>query len=151
LAALRWAWNRRRIGAAALAGLPLALSALAGSMTFFQYTLIAVAALGMYLVACSWRASGQREASRAATQVALALGCGLLIAAVQLLPTCELAQMSTRAGGATYEFASSRPFPLSHVLMLFAPDVFGAPIGAVQYWGAEWYHEKQIYLGVAPL
>ena len=151
LAALHWAWNRRSIKATALAGLPLALSALAGSMTFFQYTLIAVAALGLCLVARSWRASGWREALRAAMQVALALGCGLLIAAVQLLPTWELARVSARAGGATYEFASSRPFPLTHLLMLFAPDVFGAPIGAVKYWGAEWYHEMQIYLGVAPL
>jgi hypothetical protein len=151
MAALHWAWNRKRIGRAALAGLPIALSGLAGSTPFFQFTLIAVAALGLYLVARSWLASGRREAMRAAAQLALAVGCGLLIGAAQLLPAFELARAATRASEATYEFASGRPLPLTHLLMLFAPDIFGAPTGPVKYWGAEWYHEMQVYLGVAPL
>jgi hypothetical protein len=120
-------------------------------MTFFQYTLIAITTLGLYLVAQSWRQGGRREAFRAAAQVALALGCGLLIAAAQLLPTFELARASTRAGDTSYEFASGLPLPISHLLMLFMPDAFGAPVGQVEYWGAEFYHELQIYLGVAPL
>jgi hypothetical protein len=151
MVALHAAWQQRRLGRAAAASLPVALSALAGSMTFFQYTLVAVAALGTYLVAQSWRQGGRREAVRAAAQVALALGCGLLIAAAQLLPTFELARASTRAGDASYEFASGLPLPISHLLMLFMPDAFGAPAGPVEYWGAEFYHELQVYLGIAPL
>ena len=151
MAALHAAWQRRRLGWAAAAGLPIALSALAGSMTFFQYTLIAITTLGLYLVAQSWRQGGRREALRAMAQLALALGCGLLIAAAQLLPTFELTRASTRAGDASYEFASGLPLPISHLLMLFMPDAFGAPVGQVEYWGAEFYHELQIYLGVAPL
>jgi len=151
MAALHWAWTRRRIAWAALAGPPIALSALAGSTPFFQFTLIAVVALGLYLVAQSWRASGRREAMRAAAQLALAVGCGLGLGAVQLLPMFELARAATRAGEATYEFASGRPLPFTHLLMLFAPDLFGAPTGSVKYWGAEWYHEMQVYLGIAPL
>ena len=151
MAALRWAWSRRRVGWAALAGLPIALGGLTGSPAFYQYTLVAVAALGLYLIVRSWRARGRREALRATALVALALACGLLIAAVQLLPTLELTQASTRAGSETYEFASDRPFPITHLLMLLAPDIFGPPVGSGKYWGADWYHELQIYLGVAPL
>jgi hypothetical protein len=151
MAALRWAWSGRRVGWAALAGLPIALGGLTGSPAFYQYTLVAVAALGLYLIARSWRESGRREALRATALVALALACGLLIAAVQLLPTLELTQASTRAGSETYEFASDRPFPITHLLMLLAPDIFGPPVGSGKYWGADWYHELQIYLGIAPL
>ena len=151
LAALHWAWLGQSFRRAALASLPIALSALAGSMTFFQYTLIAVAAMGVYLVIVSWRAYGWREATNTALQVGLALGCGLLVASVQLLPTFELARWSTRAGDVTYEFASELPLPLSHLLMLIAPDIFGAPNSPVKYWGAQFYHEIQMYVGIAPL
>ncbi len=152
MAALHQAWLRRSIGLAALAGLPIALSGLAGSIPFFQFTLIAVAAMGLYLVFQSWRTKGWRDAVRALAQLALALGCGAAVAAVQLAPTFELAQISARAGEATtYEFASGRPLPLTHLLMLLLPDVFGAPASSVKYWGAEWYHELQAYVGVTPL
>jgi len=151
LAALHWAWRTRSFRRAALAGLPIALSALAGSMTFFQYALIALGAMGLYMVISSWRDGGRREATHAAGQVVLALSCGVLIAAVQLLPTLELSRWSTRAGNATYEFASSLPLPTTHLLMLVAPDIFGAPVGPVKYWGADFYHEIQMYVGILPL
>jgi hypothetical protein len=35
--------------------------------------------------------------------------------------------------------------------MLVAPDVFGAPNSPVKYWGAQWYHEIQMYIGILPL
>jgi hypothetical protein len=151
MAALYWAWQQERVGRAALAGLPIALSGLAGAIPFFQFTLIGVTAFGLYLVGRSWRASGRRAAARAAAQLASALSCGLLVGAVQLLPTFELSRLATRAGETTYEFASGRPLPITHWIMLVAPDVFGAPVGQVKYWGAEFYHELQIYLGIAPL
>jgi hypothetical protein len=151
LAALQRAWRGRSFRRAALAGLPIALSALAGSMTFFQYTLIAIGAMGAYLISLSWRDHGRREAAYAAGQVALALICGLFIAAVQLLPTFELARWSSRAADVTYAFASDLPLPLSHLLMLAAPDIFGAPNSPVKYWGAPWYHEIQMYVGILPL
>lgn len=151
MAALHWAWLRERVGLAALAGLPIALSGLAGAIPFFQFTLIAVTALGLTLVGRSWRAGDKRAAARAAAQLALALSCGLLVAAAQLLPTFELSRLATRADEATYEFASGRPLPITHLIMLVAPDVFGAPVGEVKYWGAEFYHELQLYLGIAPL
>jgi hypothetical protein len=151
LAALQWAWRGRSFRRAALAGLPIGLSALAGSMTFFQYTLIAIGAMGVYLVVTSWRDEDGREAARVAGQVALALTCGLLIAAVQLLPTFELARWSSRAAGVSYGFASDLPLPLSHLLMLVTPDIFGAPNSPVEYWGAQLYHEIQMYVGIAPL
>ena len=151
MAALHWAWQRERISLAAWAGLPIAFGGLAGAIPFFQFTLIGVTALGLYLVGRSWRARGKHAAARAAVQLAFALGCGLLVSAAQLLPTFELSRLATRANEATYEFASGRPLPITHLLMLVTPDVFGAPVGAVKYWGAEFYHELQLYLGVVPL
>ncbi len=151
MAGLHWAWQQERMGLAALAGLPIALGGLAGAIPFFQFTLIGVTTLGLYLVGRSWRVSGRRAAARAVAQLALALSCGLLVGAAQLLPTFELSRLATRAGETTYEFASGRPLPITHWVMLVAPDVFGAPVGQVKYWGAEFYHELQIYLGIAPL
>ncbi|MCL4459321.1 MAG: YfhO family protein [Chloroflexi bacterium] len=64
--------------------------------------------------------------------VSLLLGFGL--AAVQLWPTYELANLSIRAGGLTYKEAVSFSLPPWLILKSLLPPVFDAPIFS-EYWG----------------
>lgn len=74
------------------------------------------------------------------------------LAAVQLLPSLELAQFSTtRAGGATYEFATSSSLAFRHLLIFFSPTFFGTSIDETFWGGEEGYCEVCGYLGILPL
>jgi hypothetical protein len=75
---------------------------------------------------------------------------GLGVAAVQLLPTAELALLSQRQSGAEYEFAMTYSFWPWRLITLFAPDFFGNPARG-DYWGYATYWEDCGYIGVLPL
>ncbi|MEJ2754107.1 MAG: hypothetical protein P8169_15740, partial [Chloroflexota bacterium] len=65
--------------------------------------------------------------------IILGLAAGL-ISAVQLLPTAQMALLSTRAASADYEFASQLSLPLWSLPTLLIPNLYGSPVGAVYYW-----------------
>ncbi len=90
------------------------------------------------------------SAARAWLLLALAVLVGLGVAAVQLLPTAELALLSQRQSGAEYEFAMTYSFWPWRLITLFAPDFFGNPARG-DYWGYANYWEDCGYLGVLPL
>lgn len=75
---------------------------------------------------------------------------GLGLAAVQLLPTWELMQLSQRAGGPDYTFAMTYSFWPWRLLTLWAPNFFGQPATG-DYWGYGAYWEDDGYIGVLPL
>ncbi|MFB0538129.1 MAG: YfhO family protein, partial [Anaerolineae bacterium] len=91
-----------------------------------------------------------RLAMRAWLLLALAMLVGLGVAAVQLLPTAELALLSQRQSGAEYEFAMTYSFWPWRLFTLFAPDFFGNPAKG-DYWGYANYWEDCGYVGVLPL
>ena len=90
------------------------------------------------------------SAVRAWLWLALAVLVGLGVAAVQLLPTAELALLSQRQSGAEYEFAMTYSFWPWRLLTLFAPDFFGNPARG-DYWGYATYWEDCGYIGLLPL
>jgi hypothetical protein len=108
----------------------------------------------LWLAAQAWYRAGWPAAGRVLGQlVGLGLTAGLL-AAVQLLPTLEMARRSSRVSGATYEFASGLAMPFWNLLALLLPDLYGAPLGDVFYWAAapiNAYWEFAVYAGVLPL
>jgi hypothetical protein len=77
-----------------------------------------------------------------------ALGAGL--AAVQLLPTAELAIQSQRLAGMDYDLATTYSLWPWRLITLAAPDFFGNP-GQGDYWGYATYWEDIGYVGVLPL
>jgi len=90
------------------------------------------------------------SAARGWLLLALAVLVGLGVAAVQLLPTAELALLSQRQSGAEYEFAMTYSFWPWRLITLFAPDFFGNPARG-DYWGYANYWEDCGYIGVLPL
>jgi hypothetical protein len=96
------------------------------------------------------RSSVLRLTMRAWMLLALAVLVGLGVAAVQLLPTAELALLSQRQSGAEYEFAMTYSLWPWRLITLFAPDFFGNPAGG-DYWGYANYWEDCGYVGVLPL
>ena len=81
--------------------------------------------------------------------VALVVGLGIGLAAVQLLPLYQLGERSMRAGGVSYEFSTSYSVPPIQLLQLVLPYLF-RPDDA-SYWGLWPAAETTVYVGVAPL
>ncbi|MFN2225923.1 MAG: YfhO family protein [Anaerolineae bacterium] len=76
---------------------------------------------------------------------------GAALAAIQLLPTAELAAQSQRAGGlADLQFAFELSFWPWRLVSLLVPDFFGNPARG-GYWAYGTYWEETAYLGVLPL
>ncbi len=149
---------------ALLLGLAIGLQLLAGHAQLWYYGLWAVAA---YVIARGWQLCKMQQGTREtygrsrvlclASSVAgvcllwaLAVLVGLGVAAVQLLPTAELALLSQRQSGAEYEFAMTYSFWPWRLITLFAPDFFGNPARG-DYWGYANYWEDCGYVGVLPL
>jgi hypothetical protein len=86
------------------------------------------------------------------TLTALAIALGTALAAIQLLPTAELALHSQRAGTVLTDeqFAFELSFWPPRLLSLAAPDLFGHPARG-GYWGYGTYWEEAAYVGVLPL
>jgi hypothetical protein len=95
-----------------------------------------------------------RPAVVLAAKAVMIVGLGLAVAAIQLLPTAELAGLSQRAQ-ITYEKSTEGSLAWSQLLTLFVPKLFGsAGAAGSTYWGpgTYWYFwETCIYIGILPL
>jgi hypothetical protein len=69
-----------------------------------------------------------------------------LIGAVQILPTYELVNLSQRAGGVSFEYASQFPFDPGSLVKLIYPGYLGE-IGDATYRGSGIYWEDYGYVG----
>ena len=136
---------------AVLGGLPLGLSILAGNPASFGYLALGLAA---YVAFSAWERWREERSVGAIGLPAAWLGTmllvGLALAAVQLLPTAELALRSTREAVASYKFAARFSWPPGYLLTLLVPSFFGEPV-RTGYWGDGIYDEVILYVGVLPL
>lgn len=125
---LRWA---------GLGGLLLGLQLLAGHPQQSYMTLLVLGWLGL------WRAwpTGLRGISRAAGLVGAVGLLGFALAAVQLLPTAELARASPRASGLSYQEALAGALPPWLVARALLPS-YANDLGSTELLG---------YVGVLPL
>jgi hypothetical protein len=107
----------------------VAMAILAGQPQVPYYTFVTA---GLYALAHAdqwWRRRGR--------VVTLVVGgvVGLLLAAVQLLPTAALLTVTTRSGGVTAESARQYALPWENVLTAIYPHLFGTPgAGYVGRW-----------------
>lgn len=148
LLAYRRAFLERSPRWAAAAGFLVGLMALAGhALTIVQigYLLLAITALA------AWRAGrgGRREGVLIALLglTPLVLGAGL--AAVQLLPSLALSDVTERAGLA-YQEASSASFMPHFALTFIVPNFFSFD-GPGKYWASGDLAETNGYVGLLPL
>jgi hypothetical protein len=143
LFALLWATGRRHWLAGFVAGIPFGLAILAGHTASLIYLAIVWGALALYLV---WQ---ERDAV-VFRQLVLAVGAGLALSAVQLLPLIQFGLASGRAMAADFEFASNYSLPPAHLITMLVPEYFGEPTRA-GYWSVPVFEELTFYAGILPL
>jgi len=118
----------RKVIYAFLLGLALALQIFSGYPQITIYTVIFSSLYFMY------RIFGNSE--RRLVKILLFFGgtaSAVLFAAVQLIPSYELLQLSIRSIDDTAANAGIQFLPLTHLITLFIPDFFGNPVTA-NYW-----------------
>ncbi len=144
----RYAVRGRRWSAFLLAAL-VAAQTFAGHQQTVVYALVLAAA---YAIVMS-RGGEEAVVRRRYLYSVLFLLAGLLLAAVQILPTLELARNSVRAS-ATYDFFSSFSLPPRMLTLFFAPYLFGSGDGGLfsaPYTGQAFYNEYIGYAGLLTL
>ena len=142
----RYVTNGSRARGALLAAL-VALQAFAGHQQTLAYSLMLVAAYAIVMALADLE-------NRRRYLVSLAfLAAGVLLAAVQIVPTFELLRNSPRAA-ATYDFFSSFSMPRSFVSTFVAPYVMGGGDGRLfraPYISQAYYTEYVAYAGMLAL
>ena len=139
----------------ALLALATALQLLAGHAQTSFYSLAIVAIFALFRLAQRYLSSGRPRNIRLpllpASGLLLATLWGVALAAIQLLPTAELAAHSQRAGTLTdLRFAFELSFWPWRFITLLAPDFFGNP-ARNEYWAFGNYWEGAAFVGVLPL
>ncbi|HSE21920.1 MAG TPA: YfhO family protein [Pyrinomonadaceae bacterium] len=125
----------------------VAIQAFVGHPQSFVYSLLLV---GAYVVVMA--ATHQQTRTRYLISFAMILS-GILLAAIQILPTFELLRNSVRSD-ASYEFFTSFSLPRRFVECLFAPYLMGGGDGRLfraPYISEPFYAEFIAYIGILPL
>ena len=126
----------------------VALQAFAGHQQTLVFSLLLAAAYAVAL------ARALRPARTWYLWSLLLLAAGMLLAAVQILPTYELMRNSVRAN-VSYDFFSSFSLPARFLLTFFAPYIVGGgdggPLFLAPYTGPPYYGEYIAYVGLATL
>lgn len=150
LLGLDWAFEKRTISAAIVAGAPLGMQLLAGHVQIAFYTLLLLGAYASAEIIRRLVRKKRADALRLCAIGALVLGSALLLAAAQLVPSIELAMHATRADGVGYGFATQYSLPWQNILTIIAPNAYGTPLdGSYMNEGSYW--ELPLYCGVLTL
>jgi hypothetical protein len=145
---IRVALLRGSAYAAMGAGLALGLALLAGHFQIAFYVAVAAFGWGMW---CYFDLGRPLRSFRLAGIVALT---AISLAAIQILPSMELAALSHRAGHASvsdYFRYAGTGLPSMNLLTAFVPDFFGNPSTNSVFWGMGNYAEFALYVGTLPL
>ncbi len=166
----------------ALGAVALGCEWLAGHVEIAYFTLIVTALYGAWrLVGAGLQQSrpqGVRPALAATGKIILwlcaAVGLGLCLGAIQIIPLYELVRINFRQGSVTLQQVIGWAYPFRHVLAFLMPDFYGnpshhsyfdlfsrtvvpatrnylgAPINTIE-WGIKNYVEGGCYLGILPL
>jgi hypothetical protein len=137
-----------------LLALVVALQLLAGHAQTSFYSLLIVAAFALFRLVQWQLAAGRLQVRlllQAACSLLLATLWGFALAAIQILPSAELAAHSQRSGTLSdLRFAFELSFWPWRLITLFAPDFFGHP-ARNQYWAYGTYWEEAAFVGILPL
>lgn len=145
-------WLPGLIWRVALLATATAMQLLAGHAQTSFYSLLILAAFALWR---AWQTRGSggtwRRALVAIGGLSLAMLWAAALAAIQLLPSAELAAHSQRAGGLTdTQFAYALSFWPWRLITLLAPDFFGNPARG-GYWAFGTYWEEAAFVGILPL
>ena len=141
---------------AVLGGFAVAMCILAGNMAAMVYVLLAAGLYALFRLVWAWRRDGGNLAARYALAIGGAVCLGVLLSAVQLVPTLEVAKYAGRVHVEYDERIEGGRSPLALATAL-VPDVFGNPVD--RPWGRNefaknipgTYGETSLYVGILPL
>lgn len=117
---------------------------------FVQLAVFEIISLFIYFLIRALGVHNAKQYLILSCQLIFSLFVGILISAVQLLPSFEFSQLSERYAGLSYNFASDFSFHPKQVLSFVLPYFFGSPINGT-YWGKGNFWELNGYIGILPL
>lgn len=143
---VEWTLARRQWIYLPISSLVVCLQLLAGHPQATVYGLLAVMAYGIYR---SW---AQRAGWGFFVALIVALIAGIGLAAVQLLPTAELVQLSNRGAGLSWDHFIAMSLPPERLLTLLLPNFFGnSAHGTYGSRQLGFFIQLCAYIGVLPL
>lgn len=126
--------------------LSLVFSILAGFFQISLYLWIFVFSFGLYEL---WKMNGVWR-KKMFFPVLMIFMFAVSIAAIHLLPSFEGYLNSPRITASATYLAKEYLTPLSHLITLVAPDIYGNP-GTYNYFGGGFHYDKILYAGLIPL
>ncbi len=138
---------------AMLAGLFLGIQILGGFPQIAFYTIVALLLYGGYHIGIRLKRGERSSIFRLSGGMLIIILFGFALAAVQLLPTYEFTQLSTRSRGVTYEFATTDSFDPVNFVTFLMPNFFGNPANGSYWKSSEYWQfwELCAYVGIGPL
>lgn len=147
--ALRVLHNRRAPDVGWLA-LAFALQVLSGHAQTTFYGAVGLGLYALWVALWTLRRDALRARVLALALIGVALLLGVLIAAVQVLPTAKYLRESQRSDGLDYDTLTNLSYHPIWLLTLLSPDLFGTPAdGSTLTEGL--YFEDAAYIGFIPL
>jgi hypothetical protein len=149
------ALQSRSLAYAILCGAAIAIQVFASHPQVVFYTLLLLAAYGAFWLLGVWRDReiGSREKAKTTTillsLMAVTVVSGLLLAAIQILPTWELKALSPRATGLSYAMMTVFSLPPYNPVTLLFVGILGNPV--IGYTGEGLFEELHVYVGIVPL
>ena len=141
---------------AILGAVAVAMCILAGNMAAMVYVLLVSGLYAVFRLVWAWKRKGGRFAAEGAGLMGGLVCVGVLLSAVQLVPTLEAAQYASRVQASYEERVEGGRSPIALATVL-VPDVFGNPVD--RPWGRNefaknipgTYGETSLYVGIMPL
>ncbi|MGA1821418.1 MAG: hypothetical protein ACMUIG_02705 [Thermoplasmatota archaeon] len=136
---------------AGLTGIALGNQLLAGHVQISLLTgIVLIIYFLFHLVYVSWKDTRTSRKFYLLLISGFAAFIGVLIFAVQFLPTYQYTDMSTRNEGVSYSWATTYSLPPQNLITLLLPNFFGNPTND-SYWGMWNYWELSFYMGIPTL
>jgi hypothetical protein len=129
-----------------LTGLAIGFQALTANPQIIFLSGFLLAFYYLFRIAVGWRREQEplKLCLTWSAILALALIVGLGLSAIQIIPTIELAKLSSRRSGLSYDIFTFISLPPWHLLTLLLPNLWGK---LALYWGYPYFHELYVYLG----
>ncbi len=131
-------------------GIAFGLQLLAGHAQTTWYGVVSVGLYALWHTAWHMRRDRLQDRVHALLAVGVGLLLGVLVAAVQLIPTLEYLAQSQRSDGLDYATITNLSYHPIRLLTLLSPDFFGTPADG-SYLTEGLYFEESAYIGFVPL
>jgi len=147
--ALEWAWGNGRWRGVVLGALAIACQVFAGHL---QDVILLAGLLGCYGLFRAATAATRREGASVLAKTVGLVGLGVLLSAVQWIPSKELLDRSPRAGGLTYDELTYGSWSPELLPTLALREAYGTRARDTDWMDGFYpYHEMNAYLGLLAL